>query len=188
MGFALLRRVIVSIGITVIKIRRRENCLIFSTKSKALIISYIYLESGTRAPFQYPLRRFIVRSCKISKPRDSYLKSYDRSGIWRAPRQHCCRRDCQISKRYGHFNTRSRVFETLRDFTIRRLNGYWNGAQGTIGCDLLLWQTASKTPHCTCPQSHRGQYELNDRAFRFTEPCENWYNSSGTGIAAYDTN
>ena len=30
------------------------------------------------------------------------------------------------------FDTRSRPFETLRDLTIRRLIGYWNGAQGPI--------------------------------------------------------
>ena len=64
-----------------------------------------------RARFQYPIRRLIVRSHKVSKPRDLYLELYDRSEIRQAPWQHCCRGDCQISKRYEHFHTRSRAFE-----------------------------------------------------------------------------
>ena len=69
------------------------------------------------------------RSCKFSKPRDLYLELSDRSDIWQAPRQHRCRGAFQISKRYQHFKTRSSTFDTLRYLTIRRLIGYWNGAQ-----------------------------------------------------------
>ena len=55
-----------------------------------------------RAPSQYPIRRLIVRSRGVSKPRDLYLELSDRSDIWQAHRQQCCRRVCQISKRYDN--------------------------------------------------------------------------------------
>ena len=87
---------------------------------------------NTRAPFQYPLRRLIPRSRKVSNPRDLYLELSDRSQIWQAPRQHCCRCACQISKRCNNLNHQSRGFETPRDLTIRRLGGYWNGVQNTV--------------------------------------------------------
>ena len=104
--------------------------------------------SDSWAPFQYPIRRLIVRPRKVSKPRDLYLELSDRSEIWQAPRQHCCRGACQISKRYEHFKTRSPAFETLRDFTIWRLIGYWNGplaarvpcsAVETVGSGRVAW-------------------------------------------------
>ena len=37
---------------------------------------------GTRAPSEYPKRCLSVRSRKVSKPRDLYLKLSDRSEIW----------------------------------------------------------------------------------------------------------
>ena len=87
------------------------------------------MSMGTRAPFQYPIRRLTVRSRKVSKTRDLYLELPDRSEIWQAPRQQSCRSACQISKRCDNLNYQSRGFETSRDLTIRRLIGYWNGAQ-----------------------------------------------------------
>ena len=89
-------------------------------------------ESGTRAPSQYPKRRLSVRSRKVSKPRDLYLELSDRSEIWQALRQQCCRCACQISKRYDNLKYQSRGFETLRDLRKRRLFGYWDGAQDFI--------------------------------------------------------
>ena len=83
----------------------------------------------TWALSQYPKRRLSVRSRKVSKPRDLYLKLSDRSEIWQALRQHCCRCACQISKRYDNLKYQSRGFETSRDLTKRRLFGYWDGAQ-----------------------------------------------------------
>ena len=71
----------------------------------------------TWAPSQYPKRRLFVRSREVSKPRDLYLELSDRSEIWQALRQHCCRCACQISKRYDNLKYRSRGFETLRDLT-----------------------------------------------------------------------
>ena len=93
----------------------------------------------TWAPFQYPVRRLIVRSREVSKPWDFYLKLFDRSEIWQAPRQHCCRCACQISKRCDNSNYQSRSFETSRDLMIRRLIGYWNGALYTVRVRLAQW-------------------------------------------------
>ena len=84
------------------------------------------------APSQYPNRRIFVRSRKVSKPRDLYLELPDRSEIWQAYRQHCCRCTCQISKRCDNLKYQSRGFETSRDLTKRRYFGYWDGAQDTI--------------------------------------------------------
>ena len=38
--------------------------------------------------FQYPIRRLIVRSREVSKPRDWYFKLLYRFGIWQAHRQY----------------------------------------------------------------------------------------------------
>ena len=82
----------------------------------------------TWALFQYPIRRLILRSSKVSKPWYLYLELCDGSEIWQAPRQHCCRGACQISKWYNNLNYQSHGFESSRDLTIRHLIGYWNGA------------------------------------------------------------
>ena len=95
----------------------------------------------TRAPSQYPKRRLSVRSREVSKPRDLYLELFDRSEIWQALRQQCCRCACQIAMRYNNLKYRSRGFETLRDLTERRLFGYWDGA-------LLLAATSSYDIWC----------------------------------------
>ena len=84
---------------------------------------------GHRAPFQYPMRRLIVRSREVSKPRDWQFQLSHRFEIWQARRQHCCQCACQISERLESSKYKSRGFETSRDLTIRRLIGYWNGAR-----------------------------------------------------------
>ena len=89
-----------------------------------------------RAPSQYQKIRLSVRSRKVSKSRDLYLELSDRSEIWQALRQQCCRCACQIAKRYDNSKYRSRGFETVRDLTERRLFGYWDGAQMAL-CDDL---------------------------------------------------
>ena len=83
----------------------------------------------TRVPSQYPKRRLFVRSRKVSKPRDWYIKLSYRFEIWQAHWQHCCRSACQISERSDNSKYKSRGFETLRDLTKIRLFGYWDGAQ-----------------------------------------------------------
>ena len=82
----------------------------------------------TWAPFQYPIRRFIVRSRGVSKPRDWWIKLSRRFEIWQVLWQPCCCGACQVSERSDNSKYKSRGFETLRDLTVRRLVGYWNGA------------------------------------------------------------
>ena len=84
--------------------------------------------TGARAPFQYPIRRLIVRSREASKPRDLYLEFSDRPEISQTHRQHCCGCACQISKRCDSLNCQSRGFETSRDLMRRSVIGYWNGS------------------------------------------------------------
>ena len=76
----------------------------------------------TRDPFQYPIRRLIVRSREVSKPRYWYFKSTHRLEIWQEHRQHCCRGGCKISERLYNSKYKSRSFETLRDLKIRVLS------------------------------------------------------------------
>ena len=83
----------------------------------------------SRETFQYPIKRLIVKSRKVSKARDRCWEFSNRSEIWHASRQHCCRGACKISKRYRHFNTESRVFEFLRDHTIRHWKGPLAGTE-----------------------------------------------------------
>ena len=93
-------------------------------------------KTAARAPSQYPKRRLSVRSRQVSKPRDLYLELSDRSEIWQALRQQCCRCACQISQRCDNLKYQSRGFETLRDLTKRRLFGYWDGALEFTGANL----------------------------------------------------
>ena len=102
--------------------------------------SYTYIcMIYTKSPFQYHRRRLIVRSRKVSKPQDVYLELYDRYEIWQAPRQQCCRRSCQISKRCNDLNYQSCGFEILLYLTIRRLIRYWNGAQYVWCLYTYVW-------------------------------------------------
>ena len=64
------------------------------------------------APFQYPIRRLIVRYRKDSKSRDLHLELYDPSEIWQTPRQQRCWCACQISKRCKTWDYQSHRFET----------------------------------------------------------------------------
>ena len=113
--------------------------------SAVIVLAYLCLNCPQTfwAPFQYPKRRLSVRSRKVSKPRDWYLKLSYRFAIWQAHRQHCCRSACQISKRSDNSKYKSRGFETLRDLTERRLFGYWDGTQVLPQCAatsyLFLW-------------------------------------------------
>ena len=100
-----------------------------------------HIELGPRAPSQYPKRRLSLRSRKVSKLRDLYSELSDRSEIWQALRQQCCRCACRISKRYDNLKYQSRGFETSRDLTIRRLFGYWDGSR------FLFWYRDFKVLH-----------------------------------------
>ena len=87
--------------------------------------------NGNWVPFQYPIRRFILRSRKVSKARDQVLKCSYRFQIWRAHQQQCCRCACQMLERSDNSKYKFRDFETLRDYMIRRPIGYWNRARVT---------------------------------------------------------
>ena len=62
-----------------------------------------------------------ARSREVSNPQDSGLDFSNRSEIWQASRQRCCRGACQISERYDNYNIQSRGFETSQDLAVRRL-------------------------------------------------------------------
>ena len=104
---------------------------------------------GLRAPSQYPGVRLSVGSRGVSGLQDLYLELYDRSEIWQALRQQCCRCACQIAVRYDDLGCRSRGFEALRDLAEGRLFGCWDGA--LVTCCLFLWcrvEPAGTEPRC----------------------------------------
>ena len=113
-----------------LKIRRSHDRLTFNMGILIPGNDGLYIEMTS---FEYPKRRLSVRSRKVSKPRDWYLKLSYRFEIWQAHRQHCCQSACQISERSNNSKYKSRGFETLRDLTERRLFGYWDGAQTLAG-------------------------------------------------------
>ena len=126
----------------------------------------------TWSPSQYPKRRLSVRSRKVSEPRDLYLELSDRSEIWRALRQQCCRCACQISKRCDDLKYQSRGFETLRDLTERRLFRYWDGA-------LVAVSICDKTSYCKISQS----LEAVKFVFRIVRSHWNLTDTSATVLA-----
>ena len=89
----------------------------------------------TRAPVQYPIRRLIVRSRVVSKPRCWWFELSHRVEIWEEPRQQCCRGACQIPGRLDDYNHKPRGFEASRDLTIWRLIGYWSRSQVSVNED-----------------------------------------------------
>ena len=98
-----------------------------------------------RAPFQYPLRRLVVKSHGVSMSRDWQFKSKHRFEIRQAPGQECSQA-CQISERYDDFKHHSCGFQTSRDLTIRRFNGYLNDRE-------TLCMTQMQWIHVMCPFS-----------------------------------
>ena len=90
------------------------------------------IHANIRAPFQYPIRRLIIRSHEVLKLRDRQFKLSYRCEIWKTRRQQCCRGTCQISERLDYSKYKSRGIETSRDLTKRHLIGYWNGAQVSV--------------------------------------------------------
>ena len=53
---------------------------------------------------EFHTQKYTLRKM-FSKPQYLGLDFSDRSGIWAAPRQQCCRDACQISKRYDYNDT-----------------------------------------------------------------------------------
>ena len=69
--------------------------------------------------------RLTARSREVSKPRDWDLEFSNRSEIWIAHRQQCCRDACQMSGGCDDYNIQSRGFEASRDLAVRRLTAKW---------------------------------------------------------------
>ena len=84
-------------------------------------------------PFEYQIRRLIVRSRKVSKPQNLHLESSDHFWIWQASRQWYYRGACQISKWSCNSNYQSRDFEISRDLIDK--SSYWILKQ-TPGTDV----------------------------------------------------
>ena len=68
----------------------------------------------TKGSFQYPIKRLIVRSRKVSKLWDLCLEFSVCSAIWQATLQHGCRGAQQIAKQYDDLKYRSCGFEGSR--------------------------------------------------------------------------
>ena len=90
----------------------------------------------TWAPSQYPKRRLSVRSRKVSKPRDLYLELSDRSEIWQALRQQCCRCVCQISKRYDNLKYQFEAAGSIK--TWRSVYKWWRHQMETLSALLAF--------------------------------------------------
>ena len=105
-------------------------------------------------PFQYPIRRIVIRSRKTSKARDREFKCSYRFQIWPAHRQHCCWGACPISEPSGN----SEYNSWLRDFT----RSY----------DKTSYRILKPGPACHDPEISRAPSQYKDRliyVWRF--PC-----------------
>ena len=86
------------------------SAYIISNYIISYIISYsmktrsIQCQLMARAPFQYPIRCLILRSCEVSKPWDWWFQLLYRFEIWQSHRQQCCRGACQILERSDNLN------------------------------------------------------------------------------------
>ena len=96
--------------------------------------------------FQYPIRCLIVRSHKVLKLWDLYLKLYDSSEIGQAQWQQCWWCACQIRERCNDLIYQFRGFETSQDLMIRcliisRINVL------SIFCEIVRWMPQYLTDH-----------------------------------------
>ena len=82
--------------------------ILFQLSTSMALVPHVFKYHLLRwASIHWAGERLTVRSPEVSKPRDSSLDIYNRSGIW----QRCCRGVCQISEWCDHLISR------LRDFT-----------------------------------------------------------------------
>ena len=100
--------------------------MVFSRKIVYIPIISTMHAQDIWALFQYLIRRLVVRSHEVVKPRWSFISPH-RFVIWQAHWQHCCQGACQISKRSYNSKYKCRGFETLQDLTLRHHIRYWNG-------------------------------------------------------------
>ena len=101
----------------------------------------------TLGSFQYPIRRLIVRSRKVSDLRN-WVSIYGYcSEIWHAAQQHCCCEVCQILQQLDICKGRSRVLEISRDLQ-----------------NDVLWDIETSSPQSKlglCSANHRPGYWSN---------------------------
>ena len=136
------------------------QCWFHLMNLKNLLASLFAFIAASWSPFQYPIRRLIVRSRKVSKPQDWCLEFSDCSEIWQTYRQHCCWGWCQISEWCDNSNYQSHGFKTAWDLTIRRLIRYWNRVQlfpNTL--ELLQSYTESPIYYVQCDLPYTGFLE-----------------------------
>ena len=104
-----------SYRVSIVGILEKINRVIASPHCISHCWILIWLAFRSMTLLQYPKRRIIVRPREVSKPRDLYLELYDRSEIWHAHRQQCCRCACQILRRCDDLNYQSLGFEISQD-------------------------------------------------------------------------
>ena len=91
-------------------------------------------------------RRLTARSHEVSERRDSSFDLFNRSEIWQAPWQQCCRDPCQILEQYDHIN-----ISWLGDFT--RSYGKTSFRLMNIGAGEL-YPSGLETYVATCCQTY----------------------------------
>ena len=69
--------------------------------------------TDTWAPIQYPIRRFIVRSREVSKPRDWKFRLSHRFKIGQVAQLQGCKGACQTSEGSDNSKHQSRGFKAL---------------------------------------------------------------------------
>ena len=86
-------------GISIIKIRRSHDRLIFIMGIPIPVRRHLYIGTGPRGPFQFGMRRFIARSRKVSGE-STRSDAKILISLWNglAVRKQCCREDHQMSK------------------------------------------------------------------------------------------
>ena len=107
----------------------------------------------TWAPFQYPIRRLIVRPRKASKARDRVLKCSYRFEILLALRQQCCRCACQISERSDNSKYKSRGIDTRQRYLSYDKTSYRivKRGPGDLRCDWSQGLIFSNGRECDTP-------------------------------------
>ena len=99
----------------------------------AMVCTALIKVCSHRAPIQYPIRGFIVRSHKALKPPDWYLELSGRSEIWQASQQHCQPRYLSNIKVMRWFK--------LPILRMKRWSLYWNGNQVENSSVICCWPT-----------------------------------------------
>ena len=112
-----------------LKIRRPLGRLIFNMGIAIPGKTVFLIETAPWLLFQFPMIQLIVKSRKVWKPRELYLKLFTKSVIWQAPQMWLA---CQISKWCDNSKYQSRGLETSRNLAIRCLIGYLHIAQTAV--------------------------------------------------------